>query len=202
MVHPAGTDCAFEAICEGCRFFQTTIDFWPRLEAQRDHAKAHSSRSARSSTSVWSPPSTTTLRRADEPSETIGRAPPARPSPEYPVYPLTDHRNNCRSALSPGSPWCPRTRAPISHRRPLEVAGMCAASYSSTTARGIRPRDRTSGCPWLLAHARMFFSRSRSDAPGVSPDWPLRSALGREAVDRRPPRPPPARRVWLIKSCS
>ncbi len=42
MVHPAGTDCAFEAICEGCGFFQTTIDFWPRLEVQRDHAKAHS----------------------------------------------------------------------------------------------------------------------------------------------------------------
>ncbi len=41
----------------------------------------------------------------------------------------------------------------------------CAASYSSTTARGIRPRDRTSGCPWLLAHSRMSFSRSRSDAP-------------------------------------
>lgn len=38
---PAGTDWAFEAICEGCAFFQTTIDFRPRLEARRDHAKAH-----------------------------------------------------------------------------------------------------------------------------------------------------------------
>ena len=38
---PAGTDCAFEAICEGCGFFQTTIEFRPRLKAQRDHAKAH-----------------------------------------------------------------------------------------------------------------------------------------------------------------
>lgn len=38
---PAGTDCTFEAICEGCGFFQTTIEFRPRLEAQRDHAKAH-----------------------------------------------------------------------------------------------------------------------------------------------------------------
>ena len=38
---PADTDCAFEAICEGCGYFETTIEFRPRLKAQRDHAKAH-----------------------------------------------------------------------------------------------------------------------------------------------------------------
>ncbi len=38
---PAGTDCTFEAICEGCGFFQALVEFRPRLKAQRDHAKAH-----------------------------------------------------------------------------------------------------------------------------------------------------------------
>jgi hypothetical protein len=28
----------FEAVCEGCGFFATTIEFKPTLERQRDHA--------------------------------------------------------------------------------------------------------------------------------------------------------------------
>lgn len=38
---PKETDCAFEAICEGCGFFSTTIEFKPTLQAQRDHAAAN-----------------------------------------------------------------------------------------------------------------------------------------------------------------
>lgn len=38
---PRDLDCAFEAICEGCGFFQTTIEFRPTLQRQRDHAAAH-----------------------------------------------------------------------------------------------------------------------------------------------------------------
>ena len=38
---PSELDCAFESICEGCGFFQTTIEFKPTLERQRDHAADH-----------------------------------------------------------------------------------------------------------------------------------------------------------------
>jgi site-specific recombinase XerD len=37
---PAELDCAFESICENCAFFQTSIEFRPTLQAQRDHADA------------------------------------------------------------------------------------------------------------------------------------------------------------------
>jgi hypothetical protein len=33
-------DCAFEAICENCSFFQTSIEFRPTLQAQHDDADA------------------------------------------------------------------------------------------------------------------------------------------------------------------
>jgi hypothetical protein len=35
---PAELDCHYESICETCVFFQTTIDFAPTLQRQRDHA--------------------------------------------------------------------------------------------------------------------------------------------------------------------
>jgi site-specific recombinase XerD len=35
---PVGMDCHFESICESCTFFQTTIEFRPTLEKQRDDA--------------------------------------------------------------------------------------------------------------------------------------------------------------------
>ena len=35
---PAELDCAFEAICENCSFFQTSIEFRPTLQAQHDDA--------------------------------------------------------------------------------------------------------------------------------------------------------------------
>jgi len=35
---PPELDCAFEAICETCTFFQTSIEFRPTLQRQRDHA--------------------------------------------------------------------------------------------------------------------------------------------------------------------
>jgi site-specific recombinase XerD len=38
---PAELDCAFETICEGCGFFQSTIEFRPALQAQHDHAASH-----------------------------------------------------------------------------------------------------------------------------------------------------------------
>jgi hypothetical protein len=38
--HPE-LDCAFEAICETCTFFQTSIEFRPTLQRQRDHAAEH-----------------------------------------------------------------------------------------------------------------------------------------------------------------
>ena len=37
---PVGLDCHFESICESCTFFQTTIEFRPTLERQRDDAAA------------------------------------------------------------------------------------------------------------------------------------------------------------------
>ena len=38
---PAEMDCTFESLCEGCGFFETTVEFRPTLAAQRDHAAAH-----------------------------------------------------------------------------------------------------------------------------------------------------------------
>jgi site-specific recombinase XerD len=38
---PPELDCAFEAICETCTFFQTSIEFRPTLTRQRDHAAEH-----------------------------------------------------------------------------------------------------------------------------------------------------------------
>ena len=38
---PAELDCSFEAICEGCGFFATTVEFKPTLQRQADHAAAH-----------------------------------------------------------------------------------------------------------------------------------------------------------------
>jgi hypothetical protein len=38
---PRGTDCSFEAICEGCGYYETSVEFAPTLRAQRDHAAAH-----------------------------------------------------------------------------------------------------------------------------------------------------------------
>lgn len=35
---PVGMDCHFESICESCIFFQTTIEFRPTLQKQRDDA--------------------------------------------------------------------------------------------------------------------------------------------------------------------
>jgi integrase len=35
---PIGLDCHFESICESCTFFQTTLEFRPTLERQRDDA--------------------------------------------------------------------------------------------------------------------------------------------------------------------
>jgi integrase len=37
---PVGLDCHLESICESCTFFQTTIEFRPTLEKQRDDAAA------------------------------------------------------------------------------------------------------------------------------------------------------------------
>jgi hypothetical protein len=37
---PIGMDCHFESICESCTFFQTTIEFRPTLQKQRDDAAA------------------------------------------------------------------------------------------------------------------------------------------------------------------
>jgi site-specific recombinase XerD len=38
---PRGTDCSFEAICEGCGYYETSVEFAPTLRAQRDHAATH-----------------------------------------------------------------------------------------------------------------------------------------------------------------
>jgi hypothetical protein len=37
---PQELDCAYEAICENCSFFQTSIEFRPTLQAQHDDAQA------------------------------------------------------------------------------------------------------------------------------------------------------------------
>jgi len=39
-IRPEEMDCAFEAICENCSFFQTSIEFRPTLQAQHDDATA------------------------------------------------------------------------------------------------------------------------------------------------------------------
>jgi integrase len=41
---PKDLDCSFEAMCEGCAFFATTVEFKHALQAQRDHAAAHGQR--------------------------------------------------------------------------------------------------------------------------------------------------------------
>jgi integrase len=38
---PIATDCAYETICEGCGYYQTTIEFRPTLRAQAEHAEQH-----------------------------------------------------------------------------------------------------------------------------------------------------------------
>ncbi|MFI6760034.1 tyrosine-type recombinase/integrase [Micromonospora sp. NPDC050417] len=38
---PPELDCAFETICEACTYFQTSIEFRPVLQRQRDHAAEH-----------------------------------------------------------------------------------------------------------------------------------------------------------------
>ncbi|MBF9134405.1 hypothetical protein I0C86_36575 [Plantactinospora sp. S1510] len=38
---PLELDCAFEAICETCTFFQTSIEFRPTPQRQHDHAAAN-----------------------------------------------------------------------------------------------------------------------------------------------------------------
>lgn len=38
---PRGTDCSFEAICEGCGYYETSVDFAPTLRAQQHHAATH-----------------------------------------------------------------------------------------------------------------------------------------------------------------
>jgi site-specific recombinase XerD len=38
---PPELDCAFEAVCETCTFFQTSIEFRPTLQRQHDHAAQH-----------------------------------------------------------------------------------------------------------------------------------------------------------------
>ena len=43
---PKKLECRFEAICEGCTFFQTSIEFRPTLQRQRDDA-AHKGQFAR-----------------------------------------------------------------------------------------------------------------------------------------------------------
>ena len=35
---PVGLDCHFESICESCTYFQTTLEFRPTLNRQRDDA--------------------------------------------------------------------------------------------------------------------------------------------------------------------
>ena len=36
---PVATDCVYETICEGCGYYETTIEFKPTLRAQADHAE-------------------------------------------------------------------------------------------------------------------------------------------------------------------
>ena len=38
---PAATDCVYETICEGCGYYQTSIEFRPTPRAQADHAHAN-----------------------------------------------------------------------------------------------------------------------------------------------------------------
>jgi hypothetical protein len=35
---PVGLDCHFESICESCVYFQTTLEFRPTLQRQRNDA--------------------------------------------------------------------------------------------------------------------------------------------------------------------
>jgi site-specific recombinase XerD len=40
-MRPAQLECRMETVCETCSYFQTTIEFRPTLERQRDHAREH-----------------------------------------------------------------------------------------------------------------------------------------------------------------
>ncbi len=50
---PKELGCHFEAICERCGFFETTVEFLPILRNQRDHAASHGQPVRRSSTTAW-----------------------------------------------------------------------------------------------------------------------------------------------------
>ncbi len=38
---PVQLDCQMESACETCSYLQTTIEFRPTLQRQRDHAQQH-----------------------------------------------------------------------------------------------------------------------------------------------------------------
>ena len=59
---PVEMDCHFESICESCSFFQTTIEFRPTLQRQRDDAAARANSAARRSSTACSPDSIRTPR--------------------------------------------------------------------------------------------------------------------------------------------
>ncbi len=82
---PAKVDCAFETICEGCGFFQTTIAFRPTLQAQHDDAaaKGQDGRQSCSRTCSTAPP----LGPPDNP------APPDRSGPHRPDRSPAYHAN-------------------------------------------------------------------------------------------------------------
>ena len=40
-LRPAQLECRMETVCETCTYFETTIEFRPTLERQRDHARQH-----------------------------------------------------------------------------------------------------------------------------------------------------------------
>ena len=38
---PIDTDCVYETICEGCGYYETSIEFLPTLRAQAEHDRSH-----------------------------------------------------------------------------------------------------------------------------------------------------------------
>ena len=51
---PVELDCRFQTICEGCGFYETSVEFIDILRRQRDDATAHADAAGPSSTTSWS----------------------------------------------------------------------------------------------------------------------------------------------------
>ena len=118
---PVGLDCHFESICESCAYFQTTLEFRPTLQRQRDDA-TEKGQVARPKIFDG------LLERLDTQAKacSFGRW-RGRPG-------VAPRRQRPRSALMACS-WCCRTRSHAASRRSLTPASTRRCSICATAGK-------------------------------------------------------------------